>query len=240
VRVGPEPQLDGTLALVEISLPLDGPAPILAARRRGLPILQALAALVVVLAVGNLGLLAVTLGARLVVEQPAMASVAGVGSLRTVDATVLRGANPTHTGYEGLRDAGVVTVVDLRAETNAHDDDEFIRSLGMKVVHLPIRDGQTPSDEQQAAFMELVSTSPGRVFLHCGAGVGRTGAIAARYLVETGQRSPLSALAHNLEVGPPSIEQDAYSLGIDLGPVHPLLVTTSRFFDAPRRILHYL
>ena len=58
--------------------------------------------------------------------------------------------------------------------------------------------------------------------------------------METGQSSPLEALAKNLEVGPPSIEQNAYTLGIDLGLLHPSLVGVSRFFDAPRRILHYL
>jgi protein-tyrosine phosphatase len=160
--------------------------------------------------------------------------------LRTVDDKVLRGANPTHTGYENLRDAGVATVVDLRAEVDAHFDDEFIRSLGMEVVHLPIRDGQTPSDEQQAAFADIVRKAPGTVFLHCGAGVGRTGVVAARYLVETGQTSPLGALSRNLEVGPPSVEQNAYSLGADFGVLHPFVVAVSRFLDSPRRILHYL
>jgi protein tyrosine phosphatase (PTP) superfamily phosphohydrolase (DUF442 family) len=242
VFVGSHVQPDGTVALVEVTLPaiVDGDELVRQGRRWSRLVATIGVIVIVTLAVGNLALLGVTLGARVIIDRPPAATINGVGALRTVDDKVLRGANPTHEGYEGLHASGVTTIVDLRAETYAHKDDAFIESLGLRVVHLPIRDGQTPSDEQQAAFAQIVGESEGPVFLHCGAGVGRTGVVAARYLVETGQLSPLEALARNLEVGPPSLEQDAYSLGIDLGPAHPLLVAASRFFDSPRRILHYL
>jgi protein tyrosine phosphatase (PTP) superfamily phosphohydrolase (DUF442 family) len=199
-----------------------------------------LAAALIVLVAGNLALLGLTGVARLAVDQPASPRLEGVGALRTVDAKVLRGGNPTHAGIVNLQDHGVTTVVDLRAEDDAHEDDVFIESRGLDLVHLPIRDGQTPSDEQVVEFLDIVQQADGLVFVHCGAGVGRTGTMSARYLVETGQARPMAALARNLEVGPPSIEQDAYSLGIDAGPFQPALVTVSRFFDAPRRIWHYL
>jgi protein tyrosine phosphatase (PTP) superfamily phosphohydrolase (DUF442 family) len=199
-----------------------------------------LAAALIVLVAGNLALLGLTGVARLAVDQPASLRLEGVGALRTVDAKVLRGGNPTHAGIVNLQDHGVTTVVDLRAEDDAHEDDVFIESRGLDLVHLPIRDGQTPSDEQVVEFLDIVQQADGLVFVHCGAGVGRTGTMSARYLVETGQARPMAALARNLEVGPPSIEQDAYSLGIDAGPFQPALVTVSRFFDAPRRIWHYL
>jgi hypothetical protein len=210
VFIGAEPQSSGTIAPVEPLVVAEAILPIRTdAPRRRVRWHRVVAAVVIMIAAGNLALLALTGVARAVVDHPPTPAVEGVGSLRTVDSTVLRGANPTHTGYENLRDAGVTTVVDLRAEVGAHADDEFVRK------------------------------APGAVFVHCGAGVGRTGVIAARYLVETGQSSPLSALGRNLEVGPPSVEQNAYSLGIDLGPLHPGVVAVSRFLDAPRRILHY-
>jgi protein tyrosine phosphatase (PTP) superfamily phosphohydrolase (DUF442 family) len=238
--LGAEAQPDGTIASIDTAVVPALAGPSAARATRGVPWRMLAVMVAATLLVGNLGLLGLTVAARTIVGHPTVASIEGVGALRRVDDKVLRGANPTHQGYEGLRDAGVTTVVDLRAEPGAHADDELIRSLGMEVVHLPIRDGQTPSDEQQAAFLDLVRDAPGQVFLHCGAGVGRTGVVAARYLVETDQRQPMGALARNLEVGPPSLEQNAYSLGIDLGPAHPALVAVSRFFDAPRRILHYL
>lgn len=232
-----EPQPGGTLA---VASPLPDLTDSLAPLRRGRYSLQLLATFAAVLILGNLGLLAATLAARAVVGHPPAAAIEGVDSLRAVDGKVLRGANPTLEGYVGLRDAGVTTVVDLRAEHDAGAHDEYVRSLGMEIVHLPIRDGQTPTPEQQAAFLDVVRRAPGTVFLHCGAGVGRTGAVAARYLVDTRQRNPISALARNLEVGPPSIEQNAYSLGLDRGPARPLVVAASRYLDGPRRLWHNL
>ena len=199
-----------------------------------------MALMLTALFVGNMALLALTGVARALVEVPESPSVDGVSSVRFVDSKVLRGANPSREGLYNLRELGVTTIVDLRAETYAGENDAYIEELGLEVVHLPIRDGQTPSDEQQAAFFDIVARAPGLVFLHCGAGVGRTGVIAARYLFDTGQSSRGSALARNLEVGPPSIEQNAYSLGIEAGPFQPLVVALSRFLDSPRRIWHYV
>lgn len=236
----PEPY--PSTALVDDAAPLRPAPPTDDAPRRRFrfSLLRLFAAALIVLVVGNLALLALTGVARALVDPPSSPRVEGVGALRTVDAKVLRGANPTHEGIVNLQELGVTTIVDLRAEDYAHEDDLFIEDLGLEVVHLPIRDGQTPSNEQQAAFLDLVEQAEGLVYVHCGAGVGRAGVISARYLAETGQSSPMAALARNLEVGPPSVEQNAYSLGVDAGPFQPGLVAVSRFFDAPRRIWHYM
>lgn len=72
-----------------------------------------------------------------------------------------------------------------------------------------------------------------------GAGVGRTGAMAAGYLVRTGQATPSEALRRNLAVGPPSLEQVAFVADLDGHrvdrPPAPL-VAVSRVLDAPRRL----
>jgi protein-tyrosine phosphatase len=109
----------------------------------------------------------------------------------------------------------------------------------VRLVRIPIRDGQIPTQEKVDRFVEAVRSSSGRVFVHCGAGVGRTGAMAASYLVRVGKASPAEALRRNLAVGPPSLEQVAFVADLDAGhvarPSMPL-VAVSRVLDAPRRL----
>jgi protein-tyrosine phosphatase len=170
-------------------------------------------------------------------EEPAP-GIEGVGKLRVVDAKVWRGAHPSTLGYRELAAAGVTTIVDLRAEKDAVLDHADASEAGLGVVHLPIRDGQLPSDAQVAQFLQIVRDAPGTVFVHCGAGVGRTGAMVAAYLVATGQATALQALARNLAVGPPSLEQVWWAGTRDLGHRPPaVIVGVSRLLDAPRRLL---
>lgn len=164
-----------------------------------------------------------------------------VTKLTAVDARVWRGAAPDAEGYRALAGAGVRTVVDLRAEDNLHIDDPLLESLGISRVSLPMRDGQAPTRQQVERFLQIVEDSPGRVFVHCGAGVGRTGTMAAAYLVKSGQADPVEALRRNLSVGPPSLEQMVFSAELGDGAVKrpaSLLVALSRTLDAPRRIWH--
>jgi protein-tyrosine phosphatase len=189
------------------------------------------------LIVGNLLIISLHGVARAEVGVDRIDGVDGVDKLRHVDGKVWAGANPK--SYSGLAAAGVATVVDLRAEEDADADDEAIRALGMDVVHIPIRDGQIPSESEVARFVEIVESSRGTVFLHCGAGVGRTGSMSSAYLVATGQASGGDALAISLAVGPPSLEQVFYIATLDLGDADSppaFIVATSRVLDAPRRI----
>jgi protein tyrosine phosphatase (PTP) superfamily phosphohydrolase (DUF442 family) len=176
-------------------------------------------------------------------ETPAV-TIPGVGHLAVVDAKVWRGAAPSSlASYEALAEAGVTTLVDLRAEPATADADAPIEALGLRVVHLPVRDGQVPSEEQIAQLLQIVRESPGTVLLHCGAGVGRTGSMAAAYLVATGQANGLDATVQNLAVGPPSLEQIAFSLGLsgtDADPPPLPVVAISRILDAPRRFFTQL
>jgi len=113
----------------------------------------------------------------------------------------------------------------------------------MQRFHLPIRDGQLPTAAQARELLAIVDGADGKVLLHCGAGVGRTGALTAFYLNATGQTAGAGALRHNLSVGPPSLEQIAFSLTTADGAYdRPGLGVTalSRVLDGPRRIWHNL
>ncbi|WP_030614883.1 protein-tyrosine phosphatase family protein [Streptomyces fulvoviolaceus] len=212
-------------------------------QRRTLRILLGLAVGYLALwATGALGILAVSYWVREETGAPAgTRTVQGIHNFQPVDTDGLlwRGAAPSPAGYRSLASMGFTTVVDLRAEDLSASQLAGPREAGLNVVRLPIRDGQTPKSEQVQRFLDVVAKSSGPVFVHCGAGVGRTGTMAAAYLVQTGEESSAAAVRRNLAVGPPSIEQIYYglSLGRQEAKQPPLpVVAVSRLVDAPRRM----
>lgn len=173
--------------------------------------------------------------------------MAGISHYQRVDGDLWRGSAPSAEGYRELAERGVTTVVDLRAEDLSAKERALPERAGLTVVRMPIRDGQTPTDQQVDRFVRTVRNADGDVFVHCGAGVGRTGSMSAAYLVRTGETSSLQAAVRTLAVGPPSIEQVYYVLtsgsgsgsgsGDGDGDQPPTVVKAlSRVLDAPRRI----
>lgn len=206
-------------------------------RRMRTAALAALALTVGFLLLGNLAMLGASTWAKKTAPAPAteLSAPDGVKNFTVVDDRLWRGAAPTSTGYQELATRGVRTIVDLRAEEDVDVDTERLDGMGVRYVHIPIRDGQAPSDDKVAEFFAAVEATDGVTFVHCGAGVGRTGAMAATYLVKTGQASPGAALRRNLAVGPPSLEQVAFVAdGVERPPTP--LVAVSRVLDAPRRL----
>lgn len=193
--------------------------------------------LVLFLVIGNL---AITAAWQMTARRSAhvVPAISGITNLSVVDDAVWRSAAPSSRSYGELADAGVRTIVDLRAEENLRVDVDALAALGIRWVHLPIRDGQIPSDEQVRRFLGAVDGSEGITLVHCGAGVGRTGAMVAAYRVATGESSGLEAMRANLAVGPPSLEQLAFAASLDGGLHRPPvpLVFASRVLDSPRRL----
>lgn len=204
-----------------------------------------IAGVVVFLVLGNLLILSAhlwlqraALGAQRAAD-PAVVTVSmPINNFTAVDDHLWRGAAPSDRGYEALARAGVTTVVDLRAEDGIVVDEAKLAEVGIKRVHLPLRDGQAPSPSLVRQFLDVVRDSDGRVYVHCGAGVGRTGTMAAAYLVDIDGASSLEAMRRNLAVGPPSLEQLAFAAGLKQGSVNrppAAVVALSRTLDAPRR-----
>jgi protein tyrosine phosphatase (PTP) superfamily phosphohydrolase (DUF442 family) len=166
------------------------------------------------------------------------AAVSGVPNFSRVDEHLWRGAAPSADGYRRLAGLGVHTVIDLRAEKLPPSASAIPGRAGLSVVRLPVRDGQAPTTAQVTQFMAAVQRARGPVFVHCGAGVGRSGSMAAAYLVLTGQADAATATRRSLAVGPPTLEQLGFMRRLEKGKVArpPLaLVALSRIADSPRR-----
>ena len=205
----------------------------------GTIVLKAVGAAAAFLLLGNLAILAASVWARETTQTPSPVAIAGIDNLVAVDQHLWRGAAPTPEGYQGLAQAGITTVIDLRAEDGIEGDAQVVRDLGMNMVHIPVRDGQVPSVAEVDAFLDATRDAKGLIFVHCGAGVGRTGAMVGAYQVAQGELSGAGALRRNLAVGPPSLEQIFFVARMDddrLREPGALLTAVSRVLDAPRRL----
>lgn len=199
--------------------------------RRGLLVIAA------VVLFGNVAIFGLSAVAQMTVHTTKVDGVEGIKHLRVVDAKVWRGSNPSHEAYRALARAGVTTQVDLRAGATS-EDDAFIESLGIDVVHIPMTDGQLPSDADVDRFVEVVRESKGRVFVHCSAGVGRTGVMVAAYRNRTGEGGGIDSVMTNLAIGPPSLEQIVFAAGGGDQDPSPLVVGVSRLIDLPRQMFN--
>lgn len=198
---------------------------------------------VAVIALGNLAILTAFGLARVIMPAPDR-QIAGFDHLRVLNDRAWRGDAPTRAGYRNLAAAGVDTVIDLRAERDLVVDEALLDEPGIHRLHIPIRDGQVPDDRTLRAALDAMRDAEGRVYIHCGAGVGRTGTVAGAWLVNVAHIPASAALVRNLAVGPPSLEQIVFVAGPDrsgeFDQPGPVITGLSRLWDAPRRIFSYL
>jgi hypothetical protein len=134
----------------------------------------------------------------------------------------------------------VTLVVDTRTGAGTdtgHDDPQRLAELGLDYAALSIHDGRAPTPAQVRRLLDLVAGADGRVFAHCGGGVGRSTSIAAAYEAARG-RDP--SVLEQLATGPPTIEQIWFVATLrpnrpDHG-ISPAVAVTSRVIDAPRTL----
>lgn len=173
----------------------------------------------------------------------------GITHLRQVDDHLLVGGQTTLPEYKELAEEhGVTLVVDVRpsrdragANRDERDDPEALKEIGLDYVSLPIPDGRAPTPDQIRRFLEIVDSNDGRVFAHCGGGVGRSTSLAAAYEAANGQDP---SVMEQLAVGPPTLEQIWFVGTLEADhPEHgisPVVAVASRLVDAPRTVYGYM
>ena len=125
-------------------------------------------------------------------------------------------------GYAQLAQMGVTHVLDLRSE--ASDDPEVMRSLGLSWLRVPIDDRLAPTGGQLQEIIEwLRAEGEDRepvLYAHCQGGLGRAPTIAIALLMSRGFTH---AEAHRFvvtarSVAAPTPEQDAWLATIEIKP----------------------
>ncbi len=89
-------------------------------------------------------------------------------------------------GLRFLEKSGIHAVVNMRIEK----DDAALGLAPSKYCYLPTIDDDAPSIEhlrEGIAFITQEIESGGKVYIHCGAGVGRAPTMAAAYLLSVGE-----------------------------------------------------
>jgi protein tyrosine/serine phosphatase len=100
-----------------------------------------------------------------------------------VSAGLYRGAEPDRDCLGHLAALGVRTVVNLRDEKDASEDEQAgVLALGMRYLNLPMSGFDRPSAIEVQRVLTVLGTSENQpVFVHCKRGRDRTGVIVAAY-----------------------------------------------------------
>jgi protein tyrosine phosphatase (PTP) superfamily phosphohydrolase (DUF442 family) len=107
-----------------------------------------------------------------------------------VDAKLVRGSRPTDEKLETLLAAGVGTTINLCKEMRDGDqpmlESARIPSAEMRSIHIGIIDNTAPTSTDINQFLEVMENAANPVYVHCQAGIGRTGVMVGCYRISKG------------------------------------------------------
>lgn len=146
-------------------------------------------------------------------------SVLTVGKGRIAMCRMPGAITPLDADVQALADLGTTCVLSLPPvqelyHAGAAGLPDALDAHEIEWHHLPIGDFGTPEPEQEADWEELsaelhdILDQGGTVAIHCRAGLGRTGMIALRLMVERGEE-PQAALKRLRAARPGTVEREA-------------------------------
>ena len=104
-----------------------------------------------------------------------------IGNFGQMDERFYRGAQPEPGDYQSLKDLGINTVIDLRNDPTDYEKGA-VEALGMKYVNIPMSGWKSPDMDDVNHFLALLEKEDtGKVYVHCKAGIHRTGVVGAAY-----------------------------------------------------------
>jgi protein tyrosine/serine phosphatase len=137
-------------------------------------------------------------------SSPQKISVPGVRNAGKVSEHLFRGAQPSLSELHQLKNLGITTIIDLRAESSgtAEAEQKRAESLGIKFLRIPIGGFSNPTDSELAHFFQVLRDSPAQIiFVHCEFGKDRTGVMIAAYRIAFENWSSEQALSEMMDFG---------------------------------------
>jgi tyrosine-protein phosphatase SIW14 len=110
--------------------------------------------------------------------------IPGVPNAGKVSDQLYRGAQPHIQSLTKLKEIGITTIIDLRAEDAGMRDQEKKEAdrLGIDFVSIPVGGWSNPTNDEIAKFLSLFD-SHSKVFVHCRLGEDRAGVFVATYRI---------------------------------------------------------
>lgn len=114
----------------------------------------------------------------------------GMSSWWIDEPLVLGSSNPTTGQLKKLYQQGFRSIISLldEGEQRPNYDLGGVEAMGFKRFSIPVEDFSAPMLDDFRAFLEAVhhALNEGKVLVHCEAGLGRTGTMAAAYWIDKG------------------------------------------------------
>ena len=134
-------------------------------------------------------------------------------SERPLLAALARPSSPEDLHW--LRTQGIEVLLSLTEDRPRRD---WVEEANLLVYHEPLEDMEAPTQEQLDRCVSAILKATDRkmgVAVHCGAGMGRTGAVLAAYFVARGM-SAANAVARIRRLRPGSVETDEQAEAVEL------------------------